>query len=66
MSHVDQLAQLETDEVPATAQVIPSRNVQRRDVLRPETALTQQQALANAPQAQLGFFRVPRIIGEEA
>jgi aspartyl-tRNA(Asn)/glutamyl-tRNA(Gln) amidotransferase subunit C len=66
MAHVDALAQLDTDEVPATAQVIPSRNVQRHDVLRPETALSQQQALANAPQGQLGFFRVPRIIGEEA
>jgi len=65
MSHVDALAQLDTAEVPATAQVIPSRNVQRADALRPETMLTREAALANAPQAQLGFFRVPRIIGEE-
>jgi aspartyl-tRNA(Asn)/glutamyl-tRNA(Gln) amidotransferase subunit C len=65
MSHVDALTQLDTGDVAATAQVIPSRNVQRADVLRPETMLTRDQALANAPQAQLGYFRVPRIIGEE-
>ena len=47
------------------AQVVPSRNVQREDVLRPETALSREAALLNAPQAQAGYFRVPRIIAEE-
>ena len=65
MTHVDALAQLDTDRVPATAQVVPSRNVQRDDVLRPETMLSRQAALANAPQTQGPYFRVPRIIAEE-
>ena len=65
MTHVDALAQLDTENVPATAQVIPSRNVQREDVLRPATMLTREAALQNAPQAQAGYFRVPRIIAEE-
>ncbi len=65
MTHVDALAQLDTDRVPATAQVVPSRNVQRDDVLRPETMLPREAALANAPQAQDRYFRVPRIIAEE-
>ncbi|MBV9409314.1 MAG: Asp-tRNA(Asn)/Glu-tRNA(Gln) amidotransferase subunit GatC [Candidatus Eremiobacteraeota bacterium] len=65
MTHVDALAQLDTENVPATAQVIPSRNVQRDDVLRPATMLTREAALQNAPQAQAGYFRVPRIIAEE-
>jgi len=65
MTHVDALAQLDTERVSATAQVVPSRNVQRDDVLRPETILSREAALANAPQAQGAYFRVPRIIAEE-
>lgn len=64
MEHVDQLAALDTDGVAATAQVIPSRNVAREDAVRPETILTRDAALANAPAAQHGFFRVPRILAE--
>jgi aspartyl-tRNA(Asn)/glutamyl-tRNA(Gln) amidotransferase subunit C len=51
--------------VAGTAQVVPSRNVQRADAVRPETILTHDAALANAPQAQSGYFRVPRILAEE-
>ncbi len=65
MSHVDALAQLDTREVPATAQVVPSRNVRRPDAVRPETRLTREEALLNAPRAEHGFFRVPRILAEE-
>jgi aspartyl-tRNA(Asn)/glutamyl-tRNA(Gln) amidotransferase subunit C len=65
MAHVDAMAQLDTEHVAATAQVIPSRNVQRYDAIRPETMLTREAALANAPQAQGPYFRVPRIIAEE-
>src|SRR5665213_1781185 len=42
MTHVDALAQLETENVPATAQVVPSRNVQRADTVRPETILARE------------------------
>src|ERR1700736_5119643 len=66
MAHVDDLGALDTEQVAATAQVVPSRNVQRPDVLRPETMLTRDAALANAPQRQGPYFRVPRIIAEEA
>ena len=65
MAHVDELANLDTQDVAATAQVVPSRNVQRSDALRPETMLSQEAALGNAPQRQGPFFRVPRIIAEE-
>jgi len=65
MSHVDDLAKLDTQDVAATAQVVPSRNVQRADVVRAETILSHDAALANAPQRQGPFFRVPRIIAEE-
>jgi aspartyl-tRNA(Asn)/glutamyl-tRNA(Gln) amidotransferase subunit C len=65
MTHVDALAELDTNDVSATAQVVPSRNVQREDRIRPETMLTREAALRNAPVAQSGYFRVPRIIAEE-
>ena len=65
MTHVDALADLDTRDVPATAQVVPSRNVQRDDAIRPETILPREAALRNAPQAQGPYFRVPRIIAEE-
>lgn len=65
MTHVDKLAELDTTDVHATAQVIPSRNVQREDAVGPETMLSREEALRNAPDAQFGFVRVPRIIGEE-
>jgi aspartyl-tRNA(Asn)/glutamyl-tRNA(Gln) amidotransferase subunit C len=65
LSFVDELNELDTAGVAATAQVVPSRNVQRADAVRPETILTHEAALANAPQAQSGYFRVPRILAEE-
>lgn len=63
LQHVDDLKALDTADVPATAQVIESRNVTRPDELRP--GLQRDVVLAQAPQAQLGFFRVPKIIAEE-
>ena len=65
MTHVDALAQLDTENVSATAQVVPSRNAQRDDVIRWQMILPREVALANAPDAQAGYFRVPRIIAEE-
>jgi aspartyl-tRNA(Asn)/glutamyl-tRNA(Gln) amidotransferase subunit C len=65
MTHVDALANLDTAEVPATAQVVPSRNVQRPDAVRPETILPRERALQNAPDVVAGYVRVPRIIAEE-
>jgi aspartyl-tRNA(Asn)/glutamyl-tRNA(Gln) amidotransferase subunit C len=65
LEFVDTLAQLDTSGVDATAQVVKSRNVERIDVVRPETMLSHAAALQNAPDAQGGYFRVPRILAEE-
>ena len=46
-----------------TTHAVPLTNVYRPDVLVP--GLTRQQALAGAPSAQDGRFRVPQILGEE-
>ena len=52
------------EDVPATSHPIPMSNVSRPDEVRP--SLSQAQALAAAPEADEGRFRVPRILGEEA
>jgi aspartyl-tRNA(Asn)/glutamyl-tRNA(Gln) amidotransferase subunit C len=62
LGHVNALAELDTESVPATAQVVESRNVMREDVLTP--CLDRERVLAEAPQRQGNFFRVPRIIAE--
>ena len=47
------------DDVPPTASPIPRSNVLRPDV--PEPGISQQAALANAPESEGGRFKVPRI-----
>ena len=64
LGHVEDLKQLDTSEVAATAQVIESRNVMRPDALVP--CLEHDAVMAGAPQPQHGFFRVPKIIAEVA
>lgn len=62
LEHVNALAELDVARVPATAQVVESRNVTRVDAVKP--SLDRETVLAQAPQRQGAFFRVPRIIAE--
>ena len=59
LGHIDRLQELNTDDIPPTAQVVEVANTLREDLPRP--CLTQAEALANAPAAVDGFFRVPSI-----
>lgn len=63
LSYVDKLNELETSDVEPTSHVIPMTNVFRDDSVT--KSLSQEQALANAPDRQDAFFRVPRILEEE-
>ncbi len=58
------VADVAAEDVPPTSHPLPLTNVARRDELRP--SLGQAAALAGAPAAEDGRFRVPRILGEEA
>lgn len=60
LEHIRQLERLDTKGVAETVHALPQQNVWREDTVRP--GLTQAQALAAAPQAEDGCFRVPRII----
>jgi len=59
LAHIDRLQQLDTKAIPPTAQVVEVASRLREDEPRP--CLTQEEALANAPAAVDGFFRVPSI-----
>ncbi len=59
---VDELQQISVDDVEPTHQVTQISNVWRSDTIDRGQMLSQQQALANAPQTHQGYFVVPRIL----
>ncbi len=60
LAHFDRLNELNTDDIPPTAQVADEQNVYRKDEVRPW--LANDEALANAPDADDGFFRVRPVL----
>jgi aspartyl-tRNA(Asn)/glutamyl-tRNA(Gln) amidotransferase subunit C len=60
---VARVGEVAADDIPPTSHAVPLQNVFRPDELRP--GLNQEQALACAPAAEDGRFRVPQILGEE-
>ncbi|MDL4771757.1 MULTISPECIES: Asp-tRNA(Asn)/Glu-tRNA(Gln) amidotransferase subunit GatC [Thermomonosporaceae] len=61
---VARVQEVAADDIPPTSHALPLTNVYRADEIRP--SLTPEQALAAAPAAEGGRFRVPRILDEEA
>lgn len=64
LEYAARLQEVDTSAIPPTAQVIEQRNVMRADLVEP--SLSQEEALANAPQAARGFFVVPTVLEEHA
>jgi aspartyl-tRNA(Asn)/glutamyl-tRNA(Gln) amidotransferase subunit C len=67
LSYVDQLSELDTGNLDPMAQVaqIAESKSDPSDVLRPDElreCLSRDAALANAPQSDGTFFRVPKVI----
>jgi aspartyl-tRNA(Asn)/glutamyl-tRNA(Gln) amidotransferase subunit C len=60
LSYVEKLNELDTSGVEPTSHVMSLSNVFREDQARP--SLPADQALANAPEREGSFFRVPKII----
>ncbi len=60
LDYVEQLKAISTEGVDPTATVLDQVNVCREDVVEP--SLSVEQAVGNAPDAEGGAFRVPRII----
>jgi aspartyl-tRNA(Asn)/glutamyl-tRNA(Gln) amidotransferase subunit C len=63
LGHIDKLNELDTNGVPAMAQVL--FGAEETATLRADAAratLPNETALANAPQPGSGFFKVPKVI----
>jgi len=63
LAYIDTLRALDTSATEPTSHAVPMINVMRDDEFRP--CLSQDAALANAPERSGEFFRVPKIIEEE-
>lgn len=62
LEYAAEVSALEIDDVPPTAHPLPLVNVLRADEVRP--VLDRDEVLEQAPAAEDGRFRVPRIMGE--
>ncbi len=60
LEYADILNKLDTKGVEPTAHVLPLKNVMRPDEVKP--SLPRELALANAPEAEDGYFKVPKIM----
>lgn len=60
LEFVDRLEEVDVSRVPPTKHVIGLSNVSRPDEAR--ASLTQEAALANAPQTDAGHFVVPKVL----
>jgi aspartyl-tRNA(Asn)/glutamyl-tRNA(Gln) amidotransferase subunit C len=60
LEHAEKIQVLDLDGVEPTSHAIPITNALRADGVEP--SLAQSEALANAPDAEDGRFKVPRII----
>ena len=60
LENFEVLQQVDTSDVPPTAQSITLQNVVRNDEVAP--SLPQSQVLANAPQKEGDFFRVRAVL----
>jgi len=60
LAAMDAIAQVPTEQVEPTSHALLIGALWRADTVRP--GLTNEEALANAPQARDGSFAVPRVI----
>jgi aspartyl-tRNA(Asn)/glutamyl-tRNA(Gln) amidotransferase subunit C len=60
LDHFEHLQELETEDIPPTATVLPLRSVMRADEARPP--LEREEVLKNAPEAKDGCFKVPAVL----
>jgi len=61
LENFEVLQQVDTTDIPPTAQAIPLQDVMRRDD-EVTPSLPQSQILANAPRRQENFFRVKAVL----
>jgi aspartyl-tRNA(Asn)/glutamyl-tRNA(Gln) amidotransferase subunit C len=62
LEYAERLQEVDTSSVPPTPYILPLTNVMREDV--PAPSLSNEEALANAPDSEDGFFRVRAVFEE--
>jgi len=62
LDYARQIGELDTRDVEPTSSVLEQSPAERADAVRP--SLGRADALANAPDAAAGLFRVPKVINE--
>ena len=60
LGYIDKLSELDTAGVEATSHAVPAINAFRDDVV--DNYLSVEEGLANAPDAEEGSFKVPKVI----
>lgn len=60
LEHFQSLERLDTENVPPTAHVLPLKNIFREDWVGQH--ISREDALANCPDRDENFFKVPRIV----
>ena len=60
LTYMDNLSKVDTDNVKPTTYALPMQNVFREDVVKP--SLPREEALANAPLQEDGYFKVPKVL----
>lgn len=61
LGHIDTIRQLDLEGVEPTAHPLEMTDSTREDIVKP--SLSQEAALANAPEQRDGAFVIPRIVG---
>lgn len=64
LAYLGKLRELPTNGASPTAHVLPLENVFREDLVQP--SLPQEAVLANAPEKEDAFFKVPQILADNS
>ena len=64
LTYVENLQAIDTSNIEPTTYALPMQNVFRTDEVKP--SLERELALSNAPLAEDGYFKVPRVLEESA
>ena len=60
LTYVENLQSIDTTHIEPTTYALPMQNVFRADKVKP--SLPRELALSNAPLAEDGYFKVPRVL----
>ena len=62
LTYVENLQSIDTENIEPTTYALPMQNVFRADKVKP--SLDRELAISNAPLAEDGYFKVPRVLEE--